>query len=279
MTLDELFEKELKTRIGKMYGGIDKVPLPKGLDGKDIVKEEKVAIKGIEDEFYSKLNKELVVPLSRGDKIRKRVIDKATRAFKVDKFGDTIYEDYSPPIGSIVIKTSISLNLPYKYNTKEDGFDYIDFIEVGEDLIYLYAIPKKYLYMVNQTALAVSVRTMQDFDGSSYRTWDMGKIYLHIIPFKPKRVYKETIILAVGTYTNYDDEIRRIISYWQEENFIPELALCQSEFGENLIIEQLENKVDYYYTPVDATSLAEKEYVDEVLKEEISDDEEMVDLL
>jgi hypothetical protein len=266
-SLESVFIREFKNSIVNIGAkDIYSVPLPDSCKGWNISGSELYAIKGIEDEYFGKLNISLVKRIPKGTEAKRRVIDKAKRTFKRDSDGNFIYEDAKIPNGCIVIESDRSIGLPYGYKCKE-GCDYIDFIKDKEGtILYLYAIPKKFLYKVNQTALALSVKNMKNYSGMGYVTWNMGKIFLHIIPYNPNSQYVGTKILKTGTKTKYDAEINEIVGYWQKVGLIPNIALSGLSTGENLVM--IPTQVGYIdYSPVGELSIGDVEVYTGQVKE------------
>ena len=165
-SLEDLFMKEFRNEVSNVgYKDIYKVPLP------PISGTELYAIKGIEKEKYNHLNKTIVRRLPKDAVAKRRVVDKVSRTFLKDDNGSYVYEDYPTPSGSLVLLSTINIELSYKEYKRptKDGFGYIDFVQVKGTVFYMYVIPKKYLYRVNQTALALSL--------FRYGVYDMGYGY------------------------------------------------------------------------------------------------------
>lgn len=258
-SLESIFIRELKSAI-TLQGSKDiySIPLPSTYDWV-IDGREALAIKGIEDEYYSKLNGKTVyrVPNSQ---VGKRIIDPVTRDFKKDENGVYIMQPYVIPKSCYVIASSEVLGLPFKYSSKFGNFDYVDFVTSSSGKTeFLYAIPTKYLYKINQVALALSVKSMKNYQGMGYTTWDKGVIFLHIIPYNPNCNYTGTRILFVGTSLNMSDRIKSIVDYWQEIELIPTVSLCYTEMGENLILKQTSIGYDSY-EPLDLVSIGDREF-------------------
>lgn len=196
------------------------------------------AVKGIEEPYFSLLNKTTVQKLPRGYEVKRRVIDKATRSFKKNDDGSYVYSDVQVPSGSMVVLSDVQIGLPYKlYCTPPKGYGYIDFIQYKGGTAFVYIIPKDYLYKVNQTALVVSVKNMKNYWGQGYLTWDMGLIYLHVIPYNPNSKYTGSKVLKTGMSLDYSKEAKEIVQYWQEKGVIPNIGLSALLSGENLCLK------------------------------------------
>lgn len=258
MTLEQLFVKEFKDAVNLSgYKDIYKIPLPESSKDWFVSGTELYAIKDITDEYYSKLNKTFVFKVPSSKKIARRKIDRAKRSFMRDEEGNFVYDDVDIPVGSIAVTSEVSLGLPYQYKLK--GFDYVDFIEEnGKIKEYIYIIPREFLYKVNQTALVLSVKNMKNFSGMGYTTWESGKIFLHVIPYRPNATYVGSKVLKTGYGLDFSKEISEIVGYWMKVGLIPNLILTSLYSGDNLALKQTD--VGYAdYVPVEAYSVGEKD--------------------
>lgn len=263
-TLESVFVREFRNAVSNTgYKDIYKIPLPKEVEdwevsGTDLFKVE------TEEPYFSNLSGSIVKRLPKNKIARQRVINPVTRNFKRDENGEYEYTDYSIPSGSIVVLSEIQIGLPNprKY-TPSQGYGYIDFNFITKKdgsayVEYMYVLPKSCLYKIHQTALAMSVKNMKNYEGMGYVTWKNGTIFLHIIPYNPNSQYTGTKILKTGYSLNYQKEIKVILNYWQNSRVIPNLALCTLEDGSNLAMK---NTIVGYeeYIPIDTLPLNDKE--------------------
>jgi len=258
-SLEEIFVREFKSAVNvSTIKDIYNLPLPPIVNSWEVSGTDVLAVKGISGPF-SALNKTLVKKLPNDIAAKKRVIDKVTRTFKKNSEGKYIYEDYKKPANSLVVTSNMDINLPYEYYVKPpEGYGYIDFKGSKDNPTYLYALPKEVLYKVNQTALALSVKPMSSYNGYGYTTWNMGKVFLCVIPYKPGAKYVETKILKTGYTLNYSKEIKAISDYWESIGLIPNISLCALQTGENLCLTRV--NVGYNdYSPVAQLPLSTKE--------------------
>lgn len=239
------------------YKDIYKIPLPESSKDWFISGTDLFAVKDIEDEYFSKLNKTFVYKVPSNNRIASRKIDKAKRSFMRDEEGKFVYEDVEVPVGSIAVTSKESVGLPYKYSVK--GFGYVDFVEEnGTIKEYIYIIPRKYLYKVNQTALVISVKNMKNYSGMGYTTWSMGKIFLHVIPYKPNSSYIGSKVLKTGFGLDYSKELQEIVQFWMKIGLVPNLVLTSLYSGENLALKATD--VGYEeYVPVETLSLGDRD--------------------
>lgn len=262
--LEGVFVKEFKRNIrsARISKNIYEVPLPKEVEDWVVSGADVYGIKGISSEgagLYAQLNKSLVKRFPQGVSVKRRKVDLVSRGFARDSDGRFIYEDVKVPQGSVVVISSVNLNLPYKYKVNEEGFGYVDFILNGSSKEFLYYVPKKYLYLTNQTALALSVKNMKNFFGMGYTTWKFGTIYLHVIPYKHSRSYVGTKILKTSHSTNYEKEVKSIVDYWIDNDIIPNVALCNTINEGNLVLKPTSRGYDSYY-PIEEISLGDEEF-------------------
>lgn len=261
-SLESIFIKEFKrsTRLGGLSKNIFEIPLPDEAKNWKVSGGEVFAIKGIDGEnagLFAGLNKTLVKKLPKNVSAERRKVDLVTRDFVRDCNNRYIYEEVKIPTDSIVVISSVNLNLTYKYSCNEPGFGYIDFVTNGKEREYLYYIPKKYVYKTNQTALALSVKNMKNFTGMGYQTWNNGVIYLHVIPYSPNKNYVGSKILKTSHGLNYSSEVKSIVSFWESIGLIPQIGLSNTtEYG-NLVLKETQRGYEEY-TSVDEFSLGDK---------------------
>ena len=262
-TLEELFIREFNSNVKKVGNkDIHNIPLPKSVESWNVSGTEMYAIKGITN-VYKGLNKTTVLRMPKGKEVRKRVIDKAASKnsikFEKDEEGKFKTKAYSCPSGSVIVISETELDLPFKAFTDTiDGFDYIDYVKYKGKKSYLYAVPTKYLYKVNQTALALTVKSMTCYNGYGYKTWNNGAIFLYVIPYNPNAKYDATLILKTGYSLNYSKEIKEISDYWEGVNLIPNISLSALQDGSNLALKGV-TITTKGYVPVDNLPLNKKE--------------------
>ena len=259
--LEDCFVREFKREI-RLIGNKDiySVPLPEDVNKWSVSGTEQYRVFGVVEEYFSNLNDTIVNRMPRGYEARRRVIDKINRSYKKDENGNYIYEKYAVPSGSTVVLSKVNLNLPYKlYLNPPKGFGYVDFvIEKDGTTSYIYVIPNTMLYKIHQTALAISVKNMKNYNGMGYLTWDSGVIYIHIIPYNPNSQYVGSKILKTGIGLDYLKDIHTISDYWENVGFIPNIKLSALQSGENLVLKPT---ITGYteYTAVDSICLGAKE--------------------
>lgn len=276
-TLESVFASEFRREVSNVgYKDIYKIPLPQECDSWYISGTEIYAVKGIDCEFYDKLNNSLVKKVPKNYDVKRRVIDKASRSYAKDNNGNYLYEDFAIPTGSIAVTSEVQINLPYteyKKKVNNKGFGYVDMINLKGKIEYVYILSKSVLYKVNQTALALSVTNMKNYAGSGYVTWNNGTIFLHVIPYNPNSKYVGSRILKTGYSLNYNNEIKTLLSFWQDlngVNVIPNIALCELNDGTNLVLKG--TTVGYNsYIPVETLAMSDKEIYGNYNQEGLND--------
>ena len=258
-SLSSEFQRELKAELRiKESRDVYKAPLPESsknwlISGTDLYK-----VSGIKEDYYKDLNETIVKKIPKDFEIKRRKIDRVTRDFKKDSDGNYIYDDVKIKGGFLPVISEKNISLPYLYQPKIKGYDYIDFIKKKGETEYVYSLEKEHLYKVNQTALAISIKNMKNFKGMGYKTWRNGTIFIHVIPYNPRGSYIGSKILETGIGINaFDGHIKELVDYWQKKNYLPTIDLCTVDFV-NLV--QKETQVGYDdYIEVEDMSLNEKE--------------------
>lgn len=242
------------------YKDIYSIPLPKECEKWEVSGTELYAVKGIEDEYYGNLNKTIVKKLPKGYEAKRRVIDKVHSTFKRNEDGSYVYEEYKVPSGSVVVLSDKGIKLSYSRFIKDiEGYGYIDFvIQKGGKVYYMYVLPKSKLYKVHQTALAISVKNMKNFNGMGIVSWNSGTLFIHIIPYNPNSSYIGSKILKTGYSLNYKKEIDTIVRYWEQVGITPKIELCGLQNGENICLKSTVVGYDSY-NPVEQIPISDKE--------------------
>ena len=164
-TLEEIFYKEFngmmqQLKVNNGILNINEVPMPP--EASSYFKMEKhdiVAIQGINDEYYSKLNNTESLLWNSGQLKRRRFDYKGE--FMKDKDGHQLYDDVTLPHECVAVISDVKLGVPLKYKPSEP-FEYVDKVSNKDGLVkYVYIVPRKYCYKVTQVALVLSLNKMR----------------------------------------------------------------------------------------------------------------------
>lgn len=253
--LDEIFKREFNQTRNHLKGGTSIYEL--GIKPKALPKNDFYNVKGIEVDYFSKLNDSNVMLLPRGYELRKRLLkSKDERGFRVDKDGNVRTVAVSVPKGSVAVMSPMPIGLPYMY--REDGYDYVDYIEAGGSRRYIYILPTSVLYKANFNALAMSTKKMKSFSGVSLKTWNMGILNLCIVPYRVGRTYDNTIILKVKQSLDFSKEVNQLIGVLESNGVISNPSDYMLDDGENIGVTPIDPAYDSMeYLPLEVSSLAD----------------------
>lgn len=211
------------------------------------LRRERVYLKGITDEYYGKLNKEIAVLLSR-PKLKRRKFNHKGK-FMFDNAGNWVMEDVSVPNGCVAVLSTRRIGVPNLYKSKE-GFSYVDYIESKSDktrVRYIYIIPKVYCYRINRTALVISADKLHKYYSGIKVALQCGEyVYVHVIPFKPSNVDRTYKVLCTKTGTDYTTETNILFTEWVRKGIVFDKKLCD-------LAEPVGNKVNVAYEFFDST--------------------------
>lgn len=227
MTNEELFFKEFNAMVLALraYNGpvnIYDMPLPDIPFHREL--HEIAYIQGIETEYYNKLNESEAIIWKEG-KLKRRKFDYRGE-YMTDSDGNVITEEVTLPLDCIAIVSEIRIGVPYKFKT-EESFAYVDMVKRDDKIYYVYIVPKKYCYKINQTALILNTNKMRVYYQGIGLTLKNGSIvYLYVIPYKPTQKERGYRVLCSHTNIDYSKEFVAIRDYWLQNNYMFNPALC-----------------------------------------------------
>lgn len=227
MTNEELFFKEFNAMVLALraYNGpvnIYDMPLPDIPFHREL--HEIAYIQGIETEYYNKLNESEAIIWKEG-KLKRRKFDYRGE-YMTDSDGNVITEEVTLPQDCIAVVSEIRIGVPYKFKT-EEPFAYVDMVKRDDKIYYVYIVPKKYCYKINQTALILNTNKMRVYYQGIGLTLKNGSIvYLYVIPYKPTQKEKGYRVLCSHTNIDYSKEFVAIRDYWLQNNYMFNPALC-----------------------------------------------------
>lgn len=258
-SLDEIFYKEfeLMMRIRKGISGninLRDIPMPSGIENEFVVeKRDKVIISGIEDEYYGKLNGQECLLWGRNSMSRRKFDHNGE--YMKDKNGSYIYKDVTCPTDCVGVVSDVSIGVPLKYKTAEK-FEYVDMItKTNPDGSkwdkFLYIVPRKYCYKMNQTALVLSWNKLRIYYSGIALSLQNGHIvYMYIIPYKPSDQLKNYWVLHCKTTDDYTEEIKKLRDFWVSHNVMFNPSICslvETVRGrQNMAFQALDGVLDVY---------------------------------
>ena len=233
-SLDSIFYREFKQMLSqrKAISGvlnIYQLPLPTDVLDNRISMHKKVYIRGIKDEYYSKLNNTEAYLLTRPN-LRRRKFDYKGQFIK-DANGKFVCEDVTLPNKCVAVVSDIKIGVPLKHNP-DDNFDYVDVISKVNakgvrSVKYIYIIPKTYCYSLNQVALVISVNRLRSYyNGVGMALQNGNIIYLFTLPYKPSNVDKSYRIISTKTTLDFNKELSLIKDFWLRNGIIFDPSLC-----------------------------------------------------
>lgn len=249
MTLDELFYKEFNVMMQDLKGmvgscNLQDIPLPEQVKSFIIEKRKKVVIKGIEEEHYNNLN-ETEAYLWGTSSLKRRKFDYKGEYMK-DKDGNYIMEDVVCPRDCTAIISDTVIGVPYKFKPKEQ-FLYVDILDAPTRQMYIYIVPKKYLYMVKQTALVLSWNKLRRFySGIGVALQNGYTLYMYIVPYNPMSSATNYKVLATKTSVDYNKELNIIKNFWIQNNIMFNPDWC-------VLDEHIRGRVNMAYEPLNGT--------------------------
>ena len=227
MTNEELFFKEFNAMVLALraYNGpinIYDMPLPDVNFHREL--HEIAYIQGINTEYYNKLNDSEALIWKEG-KLKRRKFDYRGE-YMLDSEGNVLTEEVTLPQDCIAVVSGIQIGVPYKFKT-EEPFAYVDMVKRDDKIYYVYIVPKKYCYKINQTALVLNTNKMRIYYQGIGLTLKNGSvIYLYVIPYKPTQKEKGYRVLCSHSDIDYSKELIAIRDFWLQNNYMFNPALC-----------------------------------------------------
>jgi len=258
-SLDQIFARDFKRMMGALkatsgYINLTDIPVPPELvPMMNRARSDMVAIYPIQEEYYSKLGNTLAL-LWKGA-LQRRKYDYRGEYMR-GKDGNFIWEPLSCPSDCAAVVSSISIQVPLKFKPKEN-MQYVDMIsrerEDGtREAYFVYLLPKKYLYKVNQTALVISWNKLKKYYSGVMLATQSGRyMYLYIIPYRPTRNEQHNYrILMTKPSIDYDAELALLHKYWIDNNVIFSPAYCElsEPVGDtlNMAVKEIDGVLDEY---------------------------------
>lgn len=188
---------------------------------------QKVIIRGIEDKKYSILNGRIV------DRRKNNSIER-----DIYNNDGTIKgkQNYRAKEGNLLIVTEENLRLPFRYTPSDSGLEYVDYRMERNKRVFIYSVPKKYLYRLQQTVLVMSLNRRQAHLGGIRITLTNGHpMYLYVMSGVTLRMSEGVVPIASKAGVDYGKELGIIQKLWLDKGIIfnkSELNLTQPYQGE-----------------------------------------------
>lgn len=241
-----------------------------------ITTRDMVIIKGIQEEYYDKLNNTEALIWSHG-KLCRRKFDYKGEYIKDDN-GNYVTQDVTLPHECIAIISTVRLGVPTKFKPKQ-AFEYVDCItRTGADgkkeICYVYIIPREYCYKLNQTALVMSLTKLRSYySGASFALRNGYTIYLYVIPYKPTTTRTRSYrLLSTKTSIDYSTELQGLMSAWLQMGVLYNPQLCELYEGlegrTNISMEEYASSVDEYVRYDPEKNLAKVDTLNEMWGDE-----------
>lgn len=274
-SLDEIFYKEFNQMLSqrKAQSGVVNLydlTLPDDIAKNKIDTHEKVLIRGINDEYYSKLNNTEALLLSRPN-LKRRKFD--YKGEFIQKDGNFVFEEVDVHNNCVAVVSTEKLGVPFKYKPKED-FTYVDVIskvkDNGErDIRYIYILPRKYCYKLNQVALVISLNKLRVYySGIGMALQNGNIIYIYTIPYKPSKSERSYRCIGTKTDLDFSSELQSLRDFWLKNNVLFDYTACELSEGvhgrSNVAYEEFPQVLESYIKYNPNKSLADsKEDIDD----------------
>lgn len=255
-TNEEIFYKEFNQMVYQLKANngvldLNTIPLP-SLPFR-VEQREQVVIGNIEVDYYSKLNDSEALLWSNGQLKRRKFDYKGE--FMKDKNGNQIFTDVTLPHNCVAVISPIQIGVPLKFKT-EEHFEFVDTINRNnpdgtKTPYYIYIIPRKYCFKLNQVALVINTNKMRVYyDGLGITLRNGNTVYLYTIPYKPTQQQKGYRVLHTKTTNDFSAELVAIRDYWLEKGYMFNPAKCVLNEGvkgrENVALQLMPTVLDEY---------------------------------
>lgn len=275
-SLDEVFYKEFRSMLQErkaLSGAINlyDIQLPPDFEKRNQVsKHHKVIIRNVQEDYYKLLNESEVMLWSK-PKLESRKFA-SDGSFLRDSKGNYIKKEVTLPNNCAAVISDKRIGVPLKFKSKE-GFQYVDYIErtVGDKKVYryIYIIPKKYCFKLNQVALVISFTKLKKFYCGFEMALQNGNVlYMYIINHRVTSVEQSFRTLCTKTdFSSFSEEISELNRYWMQ------LGMLFNRVDTELT-DSVKGRTNVAYMEFDATL---DEYVRFDPEKSLADDKESED--
>lgn len=288
-TCEEIFYQEFMSMMHqrKAYRGVVALnDIPIQANDWVVDTRDRVLIKGISEEYYSKLNDTEAILWTKPKLNRRKFDHEGKFIMRSDDPTKFQLEEVTLPHKCVAIVSDVKIDVPYSVvgkNNKRvrykasDGFEYVDVInKVNSDgkkvVKYVYIVPKSFCYKENHTALVISFNRLRSYYSGAQVSLTNGQyLYIHAIPYKPtSNVSKNYRVLKTQTSSqDYTEDVKNLISFWVSNSIMFNPNDCEMTEGykgkENLAFELLPPVLDEFVTYDPLHSMADDKETDEDL--------------
>lgn len=255
-SLDEIFCREfteMQRQLRGRFGGLDLkcIPLPPDAVSKfRIEKHERVILSDITEKYYSVLSG-TEAGVWNGGKLKKRRFDHAGN-FLRDSDGRYQVREVTLPSNCVGLISDKRIGVPTRFESKE-GFSYVDMVNVSgsaNTINYLYIVPKKYCYRLNQVALVLSwTRLKKYYMGVSLALTTGHILYMYLVPYRPSCSFSSYRVLHCKTSCDFTEELKMLRDFWVKRHVIFNPADCvlrdTCRGRSNMAVEELNGVLEY----------------------------------
>lgn len=234
-TIDDIFYRDFNQMMNtrKSMTGIfslqDLVVPDAFKDKSDITAMRMLAMHNIDDEYYSKLNDTGAYWWIKPKLLKRKFDSKGEFIIENDNY---VAEEVTLPQSCVSVLSSIPINVPLKYKAKE-SFSYVDFLKAKEHnqsvIRYIYIIPKKYCFLVNQSALFASINkpTRKSYSSMRLALTNGYWLYLVVAPYNPTRVAGLKVLATGFDPTDLFDVANDLVKEWIKIGYCFNPADCE----------------------------------------------------
>jgi hypothetical protein len=276
MTNDQVFVREFKEMMSTRHAisaergqiGLSQIPVP---NNDALTKSRPVVyIKGIKEPFFSRLNKSQAMLTNKTTLNKRQVLSDGS--FRKDDNNQYVVDKIKVPNSAVALASPISIGLKRQYKDssgvvqtyiQSKSFRYIDYIDRKSGRVYIYVIPKTFVYRMAQVALIVTMAKRSKYYGAVKIALQNGTFcHLSIIPYSGREM-PDAHLISVKATLNFTNEITHLLQVWQHHAVIFDLSLTTLEISvnglTNIAYIELEPTLSVDdYEPVSGISLAEE---------------------
>ena len=240
-THEELFIKEFTeyTRMGRAtnHFTLDMLPIPDSIKS-NWLKKDVAIVKGVTEKYFDNLNDREVFLVGRTTLKKRQVL--SSGEFRKDSEGNDVVDHIAVPRECVAIASNCSIGLR-RYTMEGDvkrehkvsqGYRYVDYMETKNGRLYIYIIPKEYVYRANMCALYLSMNRRRNF----YRGYKVSltnghSVYVYVAPVTSNM--GDCSIIAMKSSINFDKELHTLFQVYLVGGFMFDPKLTSIEKPHN----------------------------------------------